>query len=78
MWTGLIDHHINTPMGITAENLAEKHNISRQQCDEFAILTNERWKVGRFICSRQLKYINDVFFAASCFMYIFSELNYTK
>ena len=28
---------VPTPMGITAENLAEKYGITRQQCDEFAL-----------------------------------------
>lgn len=46
LWTGLVDQHISTPMGITAETLAEKHDISRQQCDAFAVLTNHRWKVA--------------------------------
>ncbi|PKI85520.1 acetyl-CoA C-acyltransferase [Malassezia vespertilionis] len=32
-----------TPMGITAENLAEKYGISRQQCDEFALQSQQRW-----------------------------------
>jgi len=50
LWSGLIDHHIGMPMGVTAENLAEKYGISRQQCDEFAVLTNQRWKAGRFLC----------------------------
>ena len=30
-------------MGITAENLADKYGISRQQCDEFAIRSQQRW-----------------------------------
>lgn len=30
LWDGLTDKYIGTPMGITAENLAEKYNISRQ------------------------------------------------
>lgn len=33
---GLTDAFINRPMGITAENLAKKYNISRQEQDEFA------------------------------------------
>jgi len=33
-------------MGVTAENLAEKYDITRQQCDEFAVLSNQRWKAG--------------------------------
>lgn len=46
LWTGLTDQHINTPMGVTAENLAEKYDITRQQCDEFAVLSNQRWKAA--------------------------------
>jgi acetyl-CoA acyltransferase 2 len=46
LWQGLIDTHINMPMGITAENLAEKYGITRQQCDEFAVRSNKRWKAG--------------------------------
>lgn len=30
LWDGLTDSHTGTPMGITAENLAKKYNISRQ------------------------------------------------
>ncbi|GAA5821506.1 hypothetical protein JCM11251_004655 [Rhodosporidiobolus azoricus] len=33
-----------TPMGITAENLANKHGITRQQCDEYALQSQKRWK----------------------------------
>jgi len=48
LWQGLIDQHIKMPMGITAENLAEKYGITRQQCDEFAVRSNQRWKAGKF------------------------------
>jgi len=44
IWSTLTDHHIKTPMGITAENLAEKYNISREDCDQFALLSQSRWK----------------------------------
>lgn len=30
-------------MAITAENLATEYNISRQECDEFALLSQQRW-----------------------------------
>ncbi len=30
-------------MGITAENLAEKYNISREECDHFAIRSQKTW-----------------------------------
>ncbi|GAA5985065.1 hypothetical protein JCM5350_003333 [Sporobolomyces pararoseus] len=35
-----------TPMGITAENLANKYGITRQQCDEYALQSQKRWKEG--------------------------------
>jgi acetyl-CoA acyltransferase 2 len=30
LWDGLTDSHAGTPMGVTAENLAKKYNISRE------------------------------------------------
>jgi len=47
IWSTLTDYHINTPMGITAENLAEKYKISRRDCDEFALLSQKRWKAAQ-------------------------------
>jgi acetyl-CoA acyltransferase len=42
----------NPSMGITAENLAEKYSISRQECDEFAVASHQKaakaWDGGRF------------------------------
>ena len=35
-------------MGITAENLAEKYNISREECDAFAIRSQQTWKKGQW------------------------------
>jgi acetyl-CoA acyltransferase 2 len=37
LWDGLTDAHAGCPMGITAENLATKYGITRQECDEYAI-----------------------------------------
>jgi len=41
-----------TPMGITAENLAEKYGISREDCDKYALQSQTRWaeanKAGAF------------------------------
>lgn len=42
LWDGLTDLGIGPSMGLTAENLAEKYNISRTEQDELAILSNER------------------------------------
>lgn len=36
------DRYGHLTMGITAENLAEKYNISRQEQDEFALISQER------------------------------------
>lgn len=52
LWSTLTDVHIKTPMGITAENLAVKYNISRTDADEFALKSQKNWKraldEGRF------------------------------
>ena len=42
LWCGINDYH----MGITAENIAQKYNISRQQQDEFAALSQEKAAKG--------------------------------
>ena len=42
LWTALTDSYGNTPMAITAENLAKKYGISRAECDEFALASQER------------------------------------
>ncbi|KAI9473937.1 MAG: Thiolase, N-terminal domain-containing protein [Benjaminiella poitrasii] len=45
LWTALTDQYPKpTPMGITAENLAEKYNISRQECDDFALSSQNRYE----------------------------------
>ena len=46
LWQGLIDQQIKTPMGITAENLAKQYEITREQCDAFAVESAQRWKAG--------------------------------
>lgn len=37
LWSALTDSYSNTPMAVTAENLAKKYGISREACDEFAL-----------------------------------------
>ncbi|RWS05627.1 3-ketoacyl-CoA thiolase: mitochondrial-like protein, partial [Dinothrombium tinctorium] len=44
LWSTLTDHHVKMPMGITAENLAEKYNITREECDKFALRSQQNWK----------------------------------
>jgi acetyl-CoA acetyltransferase len=38
-----------TPMGVTAENLATKYGISRQDCDDYALSSQKRWAAGVFL-----------------------------
>uniref|UniRef100_A0A915NEB3 Mitochondrial 3-ketoacyl-coa thiolase n=1 Tax=Meloidogyne javanica TaxID=6303 RepID=A0A915NEB3_MELJA len=46
LWQGLIDQQIKTPMGITAENLGEKYKITRQEADEYAAKSQQRWRLA--------------------------------
>lgn len=43
LWSGLTDSLAGTPMGITAENLGAKFGITRAQCDEFGIRSQQLW-----------------------------------
>jgi acetyl-CoA C-acetyltransferase/acetyl-CoA acyltransferase 2 len=43
LWSALTDSYCNAPMAITAENLAQKYGITRDQCDEYAITSQKRW-----------------------------------
>lgn len=43
LWAGLSDAYIGLPMGITAENLATKHGISREDCDNYALRSQHTW-----------------------------------
>jgi acetyl-CoA acyltransferase 2 len=42
LWTALTDSYGNTPMAVTAENLAKEYGVSREECDEFALASQER------------------------------------
>ncbi|MDQ2871511.1 MAG: acetyl-CoA C-acyltransferase, partial [Candidatus Eremiobacteraeota bacterium] len=42
LWEALTDSYNGLPMAITAENLAEKYDVSREACDEFALASQER------------------------------------
>lgn len=49
---GLVDSYCNTPMGMTAENLAVSHKVTRKDADTFALESQNRWakahREGRF------------------------------
>lgn len=52
LWTALTDTQCNLSMAQTAEKLAEKYCITREQADEIAYLSQQRakaaWEEGRF------------------------------
>ena len=43
LWSSLTDSLSNTPMAITAENLAVKYGISREEADAYALSSQQRW-----------------------------------
>jgi acetyl-CoA acyltransferase 2 len=43
LWSALTDSYCNTPMAVTAENLAQKYGITRLECDEYALGSQQRW-----------------------------------
>jgi acetyl-CoA acyltransferase 2 len=43
LWSALTDSYCNTPMAVTAENLAAKYGITRKDCDEYALASQQRW-----------------------------------
>eukprot|EP01091_Cochliopodium_minus_P008916 TRINITY_DN2099_c0_g1_i1.p1 TRINITY_DN2099_c0_g1~~TRINITY_DN2099_c0_g1_i1.p1 ORF type:complete len:402 (-),score=140.97 TRINITY_DN2099_c0_g1_i1:18-1223(-) len=47
LWQGLTDEFSKTPMAITAENLAEKYNITREESDKYSILSQQRYQKAK-------------------------------
>jgi len=43
LWASLTDAHTNTPMGVTAENLAKEYGITREEADAFALRSQQNW-----------------------------------
>lgn len=52
LWSSLHDTHADCAMAMTAENLAEKYDISREACDEYGLRSQKTWaaaqEAGRF------------------------------
>lgn len=47
LWDSLTDSYTGFPMAITAENLAEQYKISKEDCDKYALQTQQRWKAAQ-------------------------------
>jgi acetyl-CoA C-acetyltransferase/acetyl-CoA acyltransferase 2 len=43
LWSALTDSYVNTPMAVTAENLATKYGLSRADVDAYALTSQQRW-----------------------------------
>ncbi len=43
LWEALTDSYCNTPMAVTAENLADKYGITREDADAFGLRSQQRW-----------------------------------
>lgn len=48
LWVGLSDSYCNLPMGMTAEKLGAKYNLKREEVDQFALKSQQKWKVGKY------------------------------
>uniref|UniRef100_A0A915E9V9 Mitochondrial 3-ketoacyl-coa thiolase n=1 Tax=Ditylenchus dipsaci TaxID=166011 RepID=A0A915E9V9_9BILA len=46
LWSSGVDLHAKMPMGITAENLGEKYQITREESDEYALKSQTRWRLA--------------------------------
>ncbi|MCL4136340.1 UNVERIFIED_CONTAM: hypothetical protein GTU68_019118 [Idotea baltica] len=47
LWASLTDSYCKTPMGVTAENLAVKYKITREDSDKFALRSQTNWAKGQ-------------------------------
>lgn len=47
MTAALTDAHVGLPMAMTAENLGEKYSITREQCDQYSIKSQARYKAAK-------------------------------
>ncbi len=52
LWSSLLDTFTGCTMAITAENLAEKYNVTREECDAYGLRSQQTWaaaqEAGRF------------------------------
>ncbi|UJR86940.1 thiolase family protein [Sandaracinus amylolyticus] len=47
LWAALTDSYTNTPMAVTAENLAVKYGITREQADAFGLRSQQKWAAAQ-------------------------------
>ena len=49
LWASLTDAYVKLPMALTAEKLAEQYSISREDCDQYALQSQQRWAAGKVV-----------------------------
>jgi acetyl-CoA acyltransferase 2 len=47
LWACLTDSFTGDPMGLTAERLAVEYDVSREECDSYALSSQERWAAAQ-------------------------------
>ncbi len=47
LWEALTDSYSKTPMAVTAENLAGKYKVTREDADKFALQSQQRWAAAQ-------------------------------
>lgn len=47
LWLGLTDTYCKLPMALTAEKLGAQLKVTREECDEFSLRSQQLWKAGK-------------------------------
>jgi acetyl-CoA acetyltransferase family protein len=47
LWEALTDSYCKTPMAVTAENLADKYKVTREDADRFALRSQQKWAAAQ-------------------------------
>ncbi len=47
LWEALTDSYCRTPMAVTAENLADKYKVTREDADQFALRSQQKWAAAQ-------------------------------
>jgi acetyl-CoA acyltransferase 2 len=66
LWAGLTDSYCKLPMALTAENLADKYKISRDEVEEYALRSQGNWKKGNLFYHNMNLLFNILVFNLQC------------
>lgn len=47
LWLGLTDTYCKLPMALTAEKLGAQLKVTRDECDDFSLRSQQLWKAGK-------------------------------